>query len=250
MDQHIAKTAVIGQYCVIEDGVTIGENTVIGHHAVIHEGTVIGSGVRVDDFACLGKRPMRASESAVTAETALAPCVIGDGCIVGTGAVIYRGCTLNEQVLAADFATLRERVSVGAHTIVGRGVCVECDCTVGAYCKIETGAYITAYSRIGDRAFIAPGVVTSNDNAAGRGADRFAHFKGVTVEAGGRIGAGAVILPGKTIGSQGMAAAGSVITRDVPERTVAAGVPARFLRPVPPEQLLPPSLLQTKEESE
>lgn len=238
MANNIHPSVKMGEYCVIGNNVTIGEGCVIGHHVVIHEDTVIGDNVRIDDFTCIGKRPMKAANSAVTKETDLPACIIGSGCIIGTGAVIYRGCVLGERVLAADLATVRERVTIGERTIIGRGASVECDCTVGRKCKIETNAYITAYSTLGDMCFIAPGVVTSNDNFAGRSEERFKHFKGVTVQNGGRIAAGSVILPGKVIGEQAMAAAGSVVTKDVPEKTVVVGSPARVLRAVPEDQLL------------
>ncbi len=234
----VHPTAKLGEYCVIGQNVTIGEGCVIGHHVVIHDDTVIGDNVRIDDFACIGKRPMKAANSAVTKETDLPPCEIGSGSIIGTSAVIYRGCTLQEKVLVADLGTVRERVTIGERTIIGRGASVECDCVVGSRCKIETNAYITAYSTLEDMCFIAPGVVTSNDNYAGRSEERFKHFKGVTVKYGGRIGAGSTILPGKVIGSQAMVAAGSVVTKDVPEKMVVVGSPARELRPVPAEQLL------------
>ncbi len=234
----IHPTAKLGEFCVIGENVTIGQGCVIGHHVVIHEDTVIGDNVRIDDFACIGKRPMKAANSAVTKETHLPPCEIGSGSIIGTSAVIYRGCTLQEKVLVADLGTVRERVTIGERTIIGRGASVECDCVVGSRCKIETNAYITAYSTLEDMCFIAPGVVTSNDNYAGRSEERFKHFKGVTVKYGGRIGAGSTILPGKVIGSQALVAAGSVVTKDVPEKTVVAGCPAKELRPVPTEQLL------------
>ena len=178
----VHPTAKLGEACVIGQNVTIGEGCVIGHHVVIHDDTVIGDNVRIDDFACIGKRPMKAANSAVTKETQLPPCEIGSGCIIGTSAVIYRGCTLQEKVLVADLGTVRERVIIGERTIIGRGASVECDCTVGARCKIETNAYITAYSTLEDMCFIAPGVVTSNDNYAGRSEERFKHFKGVTVK--------------------------------------------------------------------
>ena len=71
--------------------------------------------------------------------------------------------------------------------------------------------------------FIAPGVVTSNDNFVGRTQERFKHFKGVTVKKGGRIGAGSVTLPGIVVGEDGLVAAGSVVTRDVPARKVVMG---------------------------
>lgn len=227
-----------GEGCVIAAGVTIGSGCRIGHHVVVHEGTTVGNDVRIDDHATLGKHPMKAANSATTKEQTLAPLAVGDTCIVGTGVVLYRGATLAARVLVADLATVRENVTIGRGTIVGRGVTVENFCTVGRYCKLESECYITAYSTLEDRVFVAPGVVTSNDNFVGRTAERFKHFKGVTVRRGGRIGAGSVILPGITIGEDGLVAAGSVVTRDVPPRTIVLGTPAKPWRDVPAEQLL------------
>jgi len=152
--------------------------------------------------------------------------------------VLYRGARIDSKVLMADLCTVRENVSIGRGTIIGRGVTVENFCTIGRYCKLESECYITAYSELEDRVFVAPGVVTSNDNFVGRTAERFKHFKGVTVRRGGRIGAGSVILPGVTIGADGLVAAGSVVTRDVPPRSIVMGSPARVWREVPVEQLL------------
>ena len=60
---------------------------------------------------------------------------------------------------------------------------------MGSFVKIETMVYIAAYSTIGDRAFVAPMVTVTNDNYVGRDKERFKHFKGVTIERGGRVGA-------------------------------------------------------------
>ena len=205
---------------------------------VLHEGSVIGDEVRLDDFVVVGKWPLRAANSILKPSQQLSPARLGDGVMVGTGAAIYRGAALGRFVLVADQATVRERVSVGEYTIVGRGVVVENDTSVGRYCKLETECYITAYSRLEDRVFIAPQVTTSNDRYIGRTEERFKHFLGVTVKKGGRIGAGAVILPGLTVGEDGLLAAGSVLPRALPPRMIYLGSPARPLRPVPVEQSL------------
>jgi UDP-3-O-[3-hydroxymyristoyl] glucosamine N-acyltransferase len=235
---RLGDGTTLGVGCVIGENVRIGAQCRLGHHVVIHDDTVVGDNVRIDDHATLGKRPMRAANSATTKEQELPPLRIGEACIVGTGVVLYRGAAIDGKVLMADLCTVRENVTIGRGTIVGRGVTIENYCSIGRFCKLESECYLCAYSTLEDRVFIAPGVVTSNDNFVGRTQERFKHFKGVTVKKGGRIGAGSVTLPGVVVGEDGLVAAGSVVTRDVPARTVVVGTPARVWRDVPVAQLL------------
>lgn len=235
---RLGEGTTLGEFCVIGAGVVLGKGCRVGHHVVIHEDTVVGDHVRIDDHASLGKRPMKAANSATTKDQELPPLSVGDLCIVGTGVVLYRGAAIDPKVLMADLCTVRENVTIGRGTIVGRGVTVENFCTVGRFCKLESECYLTAYSTLEDRVFIAPGVVTSNDNFVGRTQERFKHFKGVTVRKGGRVGAGTVTLPGVVIAEDALIAAGSTVTRDVPARTIMLGQPAKRLRDVPAEQLL------------
>ncbi len=138
----------------------------------------------------------------------------------------------------ADLSTVRENVSIGDFTIVGRGVAIENCCKIGRYVKLETNVYITAHSELKDRVFVAPCVATSNDNYVGRTEERFKHFKGVIAGKGARIGVNATILPGKVIGEDALVAAGALVTRDVPARKIVARAPAKVLKDVPKEQLL------------
>ncbi|MCX7878629.1 MAG: N-acetyltransferase [Ignavibacteria bacterium] len=234
----IGENASFGSFCVIEKDVIIGNDCIIGNHVVIKKGTIIGNGVRIDDFTVIGKFPMRSKRSIFKENLNYEPAKISDNCIIGSHVAIYAGSSISEHVLIADLATVREDVRIGEYTIIGRNCTVENLTTIGKKCKLETNSYITAYSLIEDFCFIAPCVITTNDNFLGRTEERFKHFKGVTVRKGGRIGAGAVILPGIEIGEDALVAAGSVVTSDVPPGKIYLGSPAREFRNVPDEQLL------------
>jgi len=227
-----------GEFCVIEKNVEIGDNCVLGHHVIIREGTKIGRGVRVDDNTVIGKQPLRSKRSIFKSDKTYLPAVIGDECLIGAQVVIYTGCEISNNVLIADSAAVREDVRIGEFTIIGRSCTVENFTTIGKKCKLETNSYITAYSTIEDYCFIAPGVVTTNDNYLGRTEERFKHFKGITLRKGSRIGGGAVILPGIEIGEDAVIAAGAVVTKNVPAKKIYLGSPAKEFRDVPPEQLL------------
>jgi len=227
-----------GQNVVIAEDVIFGENVVIGNNVVIYQGTQIGNNVIIQDNAVIGKQPTRAKASILPEVKELPPGIIGSGVTVGTSAIVYANSEIGNDVFIADLATVRERVTVGEKTIIGRGVAIENDCSVGKSCKLETNCYITAYSELGDHVFIAPYVVTTNDNYMGRSKERLDKFKGVTVKNGGRIGANATVLPGKVIHEDGTVAAGSIVARDVVQESLVVGAPAKEIRKVPEEQLL------------
>jgi len=132
----------------------------------------------------------------------------------------------------------RERVQVGDDVVLGRGSLIENDTTVGARTRIQAHAYITAYSELEDDVFVAPCVVTTNDNFMGRTERRHALMKGPTIRRGARVGGGAILCPAVEIGEEAFVGAGAVVTKDVPPRMVVVGSPARVLRAVADDELL------------
>ena len=205
--------------------------------AVVHDGTVLGEGVRVLEYAVVGKQPVLSSRSTAKREPLL-PAELAEGAVVSTGAVVFAGTTIGARTVIGDQACVRERCTIGDDVVVGRGSLVENDTTVGARTKIQADAYVTAYSTIEDDVFIAPCVVTTNDNFMGRTEARHELVKGPTIRRGARVGGGAVICPGVEIGEEAFVGAGAVVTKDVPPRMVVVGVPARTIRAVPDDELL------------
>jgi acetyltransferase-like isoleucine patch superfamily enzyme len=205
--------------------------------AIVYPGTVLGDGVKVLEYAVVGKQPTLSPRSTAKREP-LPPAEIGAGTVVSTGAVVFAGTQIGERVIVGDQACVRERCTLGDDVVVGRGSLVENDTSIGAMSKIQAEAYITAYSLLEEHVFIAPCVVTTNDNFMGRTEKRFALVKGPTIRRGARVGGGAVLCPGVEIGAEAFVGAGAVVVRDVPARTVVVGNPARELRRVTDEELL------------
>ncbi len=205
--------------------------------AIVYPGTVLGEGVKVLEGAVVGKQPTLSPRSTAKREP-LPPAVIGAGTVISTGAVVFAGTTIGERCIVGDQSCIRERVTLGADVVLGRGSLIENDTTVGSLTKIQAGAYITAYSTLEENVFIAPCVVTTNDNFMGRTERRHALIKGPTIRRGARVGGGCVLCPGIEIGEEAFVGAGAVVTKDVPPRMLVVGNPARVLREVAADELL------------
>jgi len=131
-------------------------------------------------------------------------------------------------------AQVREHARVGPGCIVGRGAYIGPGVVLGRNCKIQNYALVYEPAVLEDGVFVGPGAIFTNDvfpraiNVDGtrKSADDWP-MVGVIVRTGASIGAGAVCIAPLTIGRWSMVAAGSVVTADVPEFALVAGVPAR-----------------------
>jgi acetyltransferase-like isoleucine patch superfamily enzyme len=205
--------------------------------AIVYPGTVLGEGVRVLEHAVVGKQPTLGPKSTAKREP-LPPTVVGAGTVISTGAIVFAGSELGAGCIVGDQACVRERVRLADDVVVGRGSLVENDTTIGSGTRIQAEAYVTAYSTLEEDVFIAPCVVTTNDNFMGRTEKRKALMKGPTIRRGARVGGGAILCPGIEVGEEAFVGAGAVVTKDVPAKQVVVGNPARVLRGVPDDELL------------
>jgi acetyltransferase-like isoleucine patch superfamily enzyme len=204
--------------------------------AIVYDGTVLGEGVRVLENAVVGKQPSLGASSTAKRDP-LPPTTVGDGTVISTGAIVFAGSSIGAGCIVGDQSCIRERVTMADNCILGRGSLIENDTTVGAGTRIQAEAYITAYSTLEEDVFIAPCVVTTNDNFMGRTERRKSLMKGPTIRRGARVGGGAILLPGIEVGEEAFIGAGAVVTKDVPPRKLVVGSPAKVLRDVADDEL-------------
>lgn len=160
-----------------------------------------------------------------TAPTIAATADVDPRAVVGGGTRVWH------------LAQVREGARVGADCIIGRGAYVGPGTVVGDRCKVQNYALLYEPAVLEDGVFVGPAVVFTNDyypravNPDGtlKTADDW-HATGVTVRTGASIGARAVCVAPVTVGRWALVAAGSVVTADVPDFALVAGVPARRLR--------------------
>jgi len=134
-------------------------------------------------------------------------------------------------------AQIRDGVSLGTQCIIGRGAYVGSGVTMGDNCKVQNYALVYEPAVIGNGVFIGPAAVLTNDQFP-RAVNTDMSLKsgsdwdavGVTIKDGASIGARAVAIAPVTIGRWALVAAGAVVTKDVPDFALVAGVPAKRIR--------------------
>jgi len=131
-------------------------------------------------------------------------------------------------------AQVREGAVVGADCVLGKGVYIDREVVLGDRVKVQNRASLFRGVTVEDGVYIGPHVTFANDrypravNRDGTAqSDDDWSLEPTLVREGASIGAGAVVLPGVTIGRWAMVGAGAVVTRDVPDHTLVSGNPAR-----------------------
>jgi acetyltransferase-like isoleucine patch superfamily enzyme len=122
---------------------------------------------------------------------------------------------------------------IGDSTKIGAFVEIQKNASIGRLCKISSHTFICEGVSIEDGVFVGHGVMFINDRyprataAGGLQTDADWNVIPTRIRTGASIGSGAIIMCGVTIGARAMVGAGAVVTHDVPDDAVVAGVPAR-----------------------
>ncbi len=141
---------------------------------------------------------------------------VDDGATVGEGTKIWHFCHVQSGAKIGKNCSLGQNVNVANNVVIGDRV------------KIQNNVSVYEGVTLEDGVFCGPSCVFTNDLTPRarypKGSD---HYEKTVVKEGASIGANATIVCGHNVGKCAMVAAGAVVTKDVDDYTLVAGIPAR-----------------------
>jgi UDP-2-acetamido-3-amino-2,3-dideoxy-glucuronate N-acetyltransferase len=150
-----------------------------------------------------------------------------NGVTIHESAYVDEPCTIGQGTRIWHFSHILSNVEIGEDCILGENVMVGPNVTVGNRVKIQNNVSVYPGVTLEDGVFCGPSCVFTNVNNPRAEIERKDEFRDTVVKRGATIGANATIVCGHTLGAYCFIAAGAVVTGDVPDYALMAGVPAK-----------------------
>lgn len=140
------------------------------------------------------------------------------------------GTEIGEGTKVWHFCHIQSGAKIGKNCSLGQNVNVSNNVVIGDNCKIQNNVSVYEGVVLENGVFCGPSCVFTNDlTPRARYPKGSAAYKKTLVKEGASIGANATIVCGHIIGKCAMVAAGAVVTKDVPDYALVAGIPARVI---------------------
>jgi acetyltransferase-like isoleucine patch superfamily enzyme len=189
---------------------------------LLYPNVEIGPDTTIDEPCIIGKPPRGCAEG----ERKL---TIGANGHIRPFTTIYAGSVIGDNFQTGQGVSIREDNVIGNKVSIGTNSTLEFGNKIGDFSRIHTGCFMEM-TTIGKYVFVGPNVVFTDDPHP-MDCPKYKECKGgAVVEDYARIGANSTILPGVRIGSNSLIGAGSVVVKDIPANSVAAGNPARVIK--------------------
>jgi len=146
---------------------------------------------------------------------------------IHSSAIVDAGATLGTGTRVWHFAHVCAGAQVGAGCSLGQNVFVANDVVIGDRVKIQNNVSVYDAVTLEDDVFCGPSMVFTNVHNPRAAVERKHEYRRTRVKRGATIGANATVVCGVTVGEYAFVGAGAVVTRDVPDYALVAGVPAR-----------------------
>lgn len=143
---------------------------------------------------------------------------VDDGVKIGDDTKIWHFCHIQSGAVIGEKCSLGQNVNISNNVVIGNDV------------KIQNNVSVYEGVEIEDGVFLGPSCVFTNDlTPRARYPKGHENYKKTYIKEGASIGANATIVCGHSVGKYAMVAAGAVVTKDVPDYALVAGVPARVV---------------------
>lgn len=209
---HVSPDTKVGTNVKIGDNVTIYSNVEICDNTTICNDSVIGE-------------PLAAYYSGKTYENPQT--VIGPDSLIRSHSIIYAGCIIGKMFSTGHRVTIRENTSIGSHCAIGTLSDIQGNVKMGNYCRLHSNVHISQKCILGDFVFMYPFSVMTNDPLPPSEEIIGGYIGDYT-----QVAVHAIILPGVRVGKHCLIGANSVVTRRIPDFSLATGDPARVVKDI------------------